>query len=237
MFKQLTMDEKHALYVEVFGKQDLNGSEETPFTVKSKNKVSFKEDRPALIVSSTSWTADEDFDILLNAVIDFDKRVQGSKQKFQFIVTGKGDRKAYYEQKMKELEPTFTNCSIRTAWLAAESYPKVLACSDLGVCLHYSSSGVDLPMKVVDMFGSALPVCAIDYETLPELVKRDQNGLIFHDSKELATQFQQVFADFPKKQLLQQFSQHLVANFQTHRWNDEWDSVAKPIFSSGKKQQ
>jgi len=61
----------------------------------------------------------------------------------------------------------------------------MLASADLGICLHYSSSGVDLPMKVVDMFGAGIPVLAINYKSIGELVQDGKNGMIFNDAHEL----------------------------------------------------
>ena len=106
--------------------------------------------------------------------------------KLVFVITGKGPMKQFYEEEMSKL--SLTKARIETRWLEAADYPKILACADLGVSLHYSSSGFDLPMKIVDMFGSALPVCSIDYPTLRELVDPNHNGLIFSSSQELATQ-------------------------------------------------
>ena len=78
------------------------------------------------------------------------------------IITGKGPEKAKYSRIINSL--SLTRVKFNLAWLEAEEYPKLLAAADLGICLHYSSSGVDLPMKVVDMFGCKLPVFAIDYQ-------------------------------------------------------------------------
>lgn len=74
---------------------------------------------------------------------------------------------------------------IETVWLKSEDYPKLLGISDIGISLHESSSKLDLPMKIVDMFGCGLPVCAYEYECIEELVKPMHNGMLFQTSDDL----------------------------------------------------
>ena len=85
---------------------------------------------------------------------------------------------------------------MRTLWLEADDYPRIVGAADLGICLHYSSSGFDLPMKVIDMFGARLPCAAINYRTIGELVKHKENGFVFKDANELATVLLEVVEDF-----------------------------------------
>ncbi len=63
------------------------------------------------------------------------------------VVTGRGPLLGEYQAKLRRL--ALRRCAFRTAWLTPGDYPLLLGTADVGVCLHTSSSGLDLPMKVM----------------------------------------------------------------------------------------
>ncbi|KIJ60116.1 glycosyltransferase family 33 protein [Hydnomerulius pinastri MD-312] len=217
------------------------------------NMPELRNDRVALLVSSTSWTPDEDFTILLDALKLYEARArqvndgerQGKLPRIWMVITGKGPLKVKYMAEVERLQEkwNFVRCS--SLWLEAEDYPLLLGSADLGICLHSSSSALDLPMKVVDMFGCGLPVCALDFACLSELVKDGQNGLVFKNAKQLAGQMEMLLTSFPKstaldklRSSLRQASQarapHPVqheesADWEWGTWTDNWNRIMKPL--------
>jgi len=126
-------------------------------------------------------------------------------------------------------EQKLENILMYTAFLSYRDYVTLLGSADLGICLHVSSSGVDLPMKVVDMYGCHLPVCAIDYLALPELVKHGQTGLVFRDSEELAAQIFNLLKDFPSTAVLDKMRSN-IEELHSVKWESEWEKSALPLF-------
>ncbi|KAF5197957.1 Chitobiosyldiphosphodolichol beta-mannosyltransferase [Thalictrum thalictroides] len=228
-------------------------SNDSLFTTQAGTDISLKLNRPAIIVSSTSWTADEDFGMLLEAAVMYDRRVaailneddsveeevlwesiyngrQYLYPRLLFIITGKGPEKEKYEEKIKRLH--LKRVAFRTMWLPAEDYPLLLGSADLGVCLHTSSSGLDLPMKVVDMFGCGLPVCAVSYSCIEELVKVEKNGLLFSSSSELADELLMLFKGFPSEcNSLKLLREGARETGLSSRWATEWEEHAMPLIS------
>ncbi|KAH7384737.1 glycosyl transferases group 1-domain-containing protein [Cadophora sp. MPI-SDFR-AT-0126] len=179
-----------------------------------------------LLVSSTSWTPDEDFNLLLEALCTY-AASSNRLPPVLAIITGKGPQKQMYLDRIATLtkESKLNNVTLSTAWLSAEDYATLLACADLGVCLHMSSSGVDLPMKVVDMFGAGLPVVGYgNYESWGELVKDGFNGKSFVTSNELADVLEELFSEESGNQLAK-LKQGAVRE-GSRGWDEEWDSVA-----------
>ncbi|KAF5974171.1 beta-1 4-mannosyltransferase [Fusarium coicis] len=177
-----------------------------------------------LIVSSTSWTPDEDFGLLLDALVSYASSAEASP--ILAIITGKGPQKELYLEKIKTLQEggKLPGVRIITAWLSTRDYASLLASADLGISLHKSSSGVDLPMKVVDMFGAGLPVAAYSaFESFSELVKEGQNGCGFETSSELAEILSRLLS-FSGQEELARLKKGAVSEGSL-RWDQEWDRV------------
>jgi beta-1,4-mannosyltransferase len=190
--------------------------------------------RPALLISATSWTADEDFTLLLDALALWDaslrKRVAPRMEPFAVVLlTGKGPLRESYEVRVRQIG--LQMIAMHTLWVSAEDYPLLLGSADLGLCLHRSSSGFDLPMKVADMFGSGLPVCAVDYgPCLAEQIHHGENGLLFTTSAQLAEQLEELFKDFPVCAPLLARLRESVLAVNHYRWTDAWNERARPLF-------
>ncbi|CAE6454118.1 unnamed protein product [Rhizoctonia solani] len=208
--------------------------------------IVLREDRPALVVSSTSWTPDEDFSLFLGMLKKYELRAKaGGLPKLLAVITGKGPLRNYYMTEIARLERTgkweWVRCV--NVWLEPEDYPVLLGSADLGVSLHSSSSGLDLPMKVVDMFGCSLPVCALDFECLDELVKDGVNGLTFKTADELTDQVVKLLSNFPDTNQLDVLRQALRKrtristpssladddHSQWNDWTDNWNAFVRPV--------
>lgn len=109
--------------------------------------ATFRADRPILIVSSTSWTADEDFQLLLDAAKQYDDLAKPDEAdaesfpKLLFVITGKGPLKQHYEEIISKM--ALERVVFITTWLSPEDYPLLLGMfCHLPVCCPHSMQGI-----------------------------------------------------------------------------------------------
>lgn len=130
------------------------------------------------------------------------------------------------ERYVKDVEEhDWQHVYVKFVWLKSEDYPRLLQLCDYGVSLHKSSSGLDLPMKILDMYGSGIPVIAYNYPVLGELVKYNENGLKFLDRRELHESL--IFA-MKDPELYKKLKQGALKESQT-RWNSSWQSAMQEL--------
>ena len=107
------------------------GDRETLFTRELKGgRVELRDDRPALLISSTSWTPDEDFGLLLDALVALDRSWSAGEgganpPHLLVVVTGKGPERAMYEERISRMALQYVH--IKTMWLEmvrARSQPR-----------------------------------------------------------------------------------------------------------------
>ncbi|CDO92465.1 unnamed protein product [Kluyveromyces dobzhanskii CBS 2104] len=192
-----------------------------PFVAKFIPKE-FDVTKDKIFVTSTSFTPDEDISVLIGSLKIYENSYQKFDQSLPRIlcfITGKGPLKERIVEQVKDFK--WDRVHVEFVWLTAEDYPKLLRLCDYGVSLHTSSSGLDLPMKILDMFGSGLPAICMNYPVLDELVQQNVNGLKFADRRELhealifAVKDEQVHRDIKEGALRESKS----------RWNQSWETA------------
>lgn len=88
-------------------------------------------ERTALLVSSTSWTADEDFGLLLEALEVYNRVAStacdgGGLPRILVMVTGKGPLRDMYMGKIQEAQRAWNFVQCISAWLDSADYPLLL---------------------------------------------------------------------------------------------------------------
>ena len=201
--------------------------------------------KPIVMISSTSWTPDEDFSMLLDAFIKTEEMIKESIEdktqkniynitedkikKILFLITGRGPMRDKFMDKVSEANLKYFD--VKSIWLESDDYPKLLSLVDLGISLHYSSSGIDLPMKVVDMFSGCLPVASVYYETINELVKENENGFLFKNSNDLGKILKNVIIELSatgKCEKIIKFRENLHKELDKNDWVSQWKQRIPP---------
>lgn len=231
--------ETHALLLRVAGAAGALGSfrkGETALTCARGTK--WREDAARVVVSSTSWTPDEDFSVLFAALRAIDGRLRAGEDvdcdetevRLLVVITGRGPMRAAFEERVRRAE--LRAVRVWCAWVTRDDYAGLLALADLGVSMHSSSSGLDLPMKVVDMLGCGLPVAAFRYECIGELVRDGENGVLFGDAQELVAVLRALLFDKGGNRRLAGMRRTAARMYPPlERWVESWKREALPTLS------
>jgi beta-1,4-mannosyltransferase len=188
--------------------------------------------RPPIVVCPTSWSPDEDFDLLLEALERTERHLTRAGEvtapQLAVFLTGRGPLRQTFEA--RAARRNFKAVAVNTIWLEPEDYPKLIGMADLGLCLHQSSSGLDLPMKLADLRGSGVPAAVYDYApVLGEVMTPGQEGVAFRDPGDLANLLIGVANRTSLPDAPLEKSRAWLAAHAPERWDTQWESAARPV--------
>ena len=85
-------------------------------------------------------------------------------------------------------------------------------------------------MKVVDLFGAGVPVCAIDYGAcLAERVRHGDNGLLFSTARQLSDVLFDLFETFPSDSSLLDRLRSGARRSARPTWEEGWAVEARAV--------
>ncbi|HVY91382.1 MAG TPA: glycosyltransferase, partial [Bryobacteraceae bacterium] len=177
-----------------------------------------KQQKPAgrdlIVVCPAGWTADEDMDMLVDAL-----ELMEPQPGMEIHLTGDGPTREELMPRIEKLR--LRGWRIHTGFLAEPEYRELLARADIGISMHRSSSGLDLAMKVVDLQEAGVPVLALNYGgSLPEQVTEGETGWLFCSVEGLAKLLGRLRENPPR----------LTGRAVSTIWPEEWDHTAAGYF-------
>jgi beta-1,4-mannosyltransferase len=187
------------------------------------------------VVCPTSWTPDEDFDLLLEALERADRTLTGGgpslTPQLAVVLTGKGPLRDTFIARSARRH--FKSIVVSTIWLEPAEYPVFIGTADLGLCLHQSASGLDLPMKLADFRGPGVPAAAFDYSpVLGEVLTNGKEGVTFRDPGDLATLLVSVARRNATAESPLARSRAWLAAHPAERWEDHWKTAAASVLTN-----
>jgi beta-1,4-mannosyltransferase len=85
-------------------------------------------------------------------------------------------------------------------------------------------------MKIADLFGAGVPVCALDYGAcLAERVRHGDNGLLFSTAQHLADVLFDLFAAYPHEQPLLDRLRSGARKSARPTWEEGWALEARDV--------
>jgi beta-1,4-mannosyltransferase len=184
----------------------------------------------ALGICPTSWSADEDMDLLVDGLARWDSRAGASPgTQLMVLITGRGPLRAEIEKRLSHL--SWRRVILRTAFFDPADYRELLRAAHIGFSLHRSSSGVDLPMKIIDLFGARTPALVLDYGAcLMEQIQPGRTALTFRDSQEFAQGLDELLEGFPDHPQLLERLQREIERVTYETWGEAWQRDAAAVF-------
>lgn len=181
--------------------------------------------RLPIVVCPTSWTPDEDFDLLLEALERAERRLAAREPQILICLTGRGPMRDAFAERVSRR--SFSALAVRLVWLEPADYPVLIGMASLGVCLHQSSSGLDLPMKLADLRGAGVPVACFDYApVLGEVMSDGWEGVWFRDPGDLAEILVGVARGTHRAV---SGAREWLAAHPPERWDAQWNASARHV--------
>lgn len=173
-----------------------------------------------IAVCPAGWTDDEDIELLLDALEGI------GEPAMTVYITGDGAKRGELAPRLLRLRAK--GALVDTGFLPDSEYRDLLCRAALGVSLHRSSSGLDLAMKVVDLFSAGVPVLALDYGgSIREQIEDGVTGFLFRTATELAV----LLVRLASQPEALHAARHAVSARWSVCWSDEWKRVVLPVLA------